>query len=220
MAAIVLAAALNWICVLASSNYRATEAYPGRKTVCALLDDGNVKCWGAQTHGAQAQGDNVARGGVPDTMGDFLPPIDLGTGRTATSLTTGVWEYTMCAVLDDGNAKCWGKNDDGQCGIGTNTDVGGAGFDGTSPVAMLGTGRTVQQAAGCFYSMCALLDGGSVKCWGGGLRANIIGATFDKLRTKPLQPLNLRSFFEAFAIRVRDGRSYTESLSHTISLGK
>ena len=50
--------------------------------------------------------------------------------------------------------------------------------------------------------------------------ANIIGATFDKLRTKPLQPLNLRSFFEAFASRVHDGRSYTESLSHTISLGK
>ena len=74
----------------------------------------------------------------------------------------------MCVVLDDGNAKCWGWNAYGQCGIGTNTDVGGVGFDGTSPVAMLGAGRTVQEVAGGWYHMCALLDGGSVKCWGYG----------------------------------------------------
>ncbi|CAE7191418.1 HERC1 [Symbiodinium sp. CCMP2456] len=74
----------------------------------------------------------------------------------------------MCVVIDDGNAKCWGWNAYGQCAIGTSADVGGVGFDGTSPVAMLGAGRTVQQVAGGWYHMCALLDGGSVKCWGWG----------------------------------------------------
>ena len=168
MAAIFLTAALNWICVVASSNYGATDIQPGRISTCALLEDGNVKCWGGQTHTVLAQGDSVVRGDQPDEMGDFLPPIDLGTGRTAASLTTGPWEYTMCVVLDDGNAKCWGWNAYGQCAIGTSADVGGVGFDGNSPVAKLGAGRTVQQVAGGWYHMCALLDAGTVKCWGWG----------------------------------------------------
>ncbi|CAE7203746.1 UVR8 [Symbiodinium necroappetens] len=170
-AAVLCALAICWACqtkdLLFCGWSRAESTYAHRPMKIS---------WG-KTHGALAQGDSANRGHQPDQMGDFLPPIDLGTGRTATSLTTGPWEYTMCAVLDDGNAKCWGWNEHGQCGIGTDTDVGGVGFDGTSPVAMLGTGRTVQQVAGGFYSMCALLDGGSVKCWGGGLQALGFGDT-------------------------------------------
>jgi len=55
-------------------------------------------------------------------MGDNLPSIDLGTGRTATAIAAGY--YHSCAALDNGAVKCWGDNFYGQLGIGSKDDMG------------------------------------------------------------------------------------------------
>ena len=39
-------------------------------------------------------------------MGDFLPAVSLGTGLTATEIMCG-FDHT-CALLSDGQLKCWG----------------------------------------------------------------------------------------------------------------
>jgi alpha-tubulin suppressor-like RCC1 family protein len=45
---------------------------------CALLDDGQLKCWGANARGQLGLGDGAARGDMPDELGDNLPAtIDL-----------------------------------------------------------------------------------------------------------------------------------------------
>ena len=49
-------------------------------------------------------------------MGDNLPAIDLGTGRTATSIDAGL--YHTGAILDNGTVKLWGYNVYGQLGQG------------------------------------------------------------------------------------------------------
>ena len=49
-------------------------------------------------------------------MGDSLPAVDLGTGRTATAITTGT--VHTCALLDNGALKCWGSNNFGELGLG------------------------------------------------------------------------------------------------------
>jgi hypothetical protein len=49
-------------------------------------------------------------GAVPGTMGDALPALNLGAGRTARSITLGYG--TSCAVLDDGGVACWGEQAD------------------------------------------------------------------------------------------------------------
>ena len=41
-------------------------------------------------------------------MGDFLPSVDLGTGRTATAIAVG--NTHSCALLDNASVKCWGGN--------------------------------------------------------------------------------------------------------------
>jgi len=51
-----------------------------------------------------------------------LPTVNLGTGRTATSIDAG--DYHTCAVLDNASVKCWGNNDYGQLGIGNTTHMG------------------------------------------------------------------------------------------------
>ncbi len=142
-------------------------AVGGRHT-CALLDDGAVKCWGANDAGQLGLGDTRNRGDMPGQMGDALPAVDLGTGRTAVAVAAGA-DHT-CAVLDDGAVKCWGFNLYGELGLGDRADRGDrAGEMGDALRAVdLGTGR---RALGVWSSSssvftCALLDDGSVKCWG------------------------------------------------------
>ena len=94
----------------------------------------------------------------------LLTGINLGTGRTATSIAAGT-NHT-CALLDDGSVKCWGENN-GQLGIDNITQMG----DDSGEMAQLtginlGTGRTATAIAAGGYHNCAVLDNESVKCWG------------------------------------------------------
>lgn len=78
---------------------------------CALLYDGSVKCWGYNGDGQLGLGDMDDRGDDTNEMGDYLPVVDLGPNRTATTIQSG--SNHTCAILDDGNVKCWGLNDQG-----------------------------------------------------------------------------------------------------------
>ena len=135
---------------------------------CALLDDGTVKCWGFGSLGRLGQGSQDNIGDEPGEMGDNLPPVDLGTGRTATAITTG--GAHTCALLDDGTVKCWGYMAYGQLGIPTSGHIGDwPGEMGDNlPAVDLGTGRTAVAIAAGTRHTCALLDDGTVKCWGSG----------------------------------------------------
>ena len=46
--------------------------------------------------------------------GDLLLPVALGALRTAVHISAN--RFHVCAVLDDGSAKCWGRNNHGQLG--------------------------------------------------------------------------------------------------------
>ena len=152
--------------VLLGSGRTATAITAGADHTCALLDDGSVKCWGYNGIGQLGLGDNFWRGDGPGEMGDALPAVALGTGRTATSVTAGTDH--VCALLDDATVKCWGDAGFGQLGQGGVADLGdGPGEMGDAlPAVALGAERTsVAIVAGSNHS-CALLDNGSVKCWG------------------------------------------------------
>ena len=68
--------------------------------------------------------------------------------------------YHTCATLDDGTLQCWGQNSNGQLGIGSTTGQ-------TTPQTVnLGFGRRVESVSTGEYHTCAILDDGSLKCWG------------------------------------------------------
>jgi cysteine-rich repeat protein len=133
---------------------------------CALLSEGTVKCWGDNSNGKLGLGNTASRGERPGDMGDALPSVDLGAGRTATMLVAG--SFHTCALLDSGQIKCWGQNNEGQLGIG---DMGMRGDEPGEmgdrlPAVQLGAvGRVVSIASKGSFT-CTLLEGGTVKCWG------------------------------------------------------
>jgi cysteine-rich repeat protein len=144
---------------------RAKVIAVGTYHTCAILDDGAVKCWGAN-FGALGLGDHQDRGDGPNEMGDDLPVVNLGTGRTAKAIATG--DTYTCAILDDDTVKCWGANFNGQLGLG-DTQPRGAGpseMGDDLPVVNLGTARTAKAIAVGTSHTCALLDDDTVKCWG------------------------------------------------------
>ena len=157
----------------------------GHQHACGLLDTGAVKCWGRNNAGQLG-----TSGGDKDTP----QTINLGSGRTATSIYAG-GHYT-CAILDDESVKCWGQNDQGQLGIGSTSNA-----NTPTTINTLGSGRTAVSLATAFDSVCALLDDGSVKCWGSDFDGQLgNGGTNADLSSPPSSAINLGTSRTAKAI--------------------
>ena len=148
---------------------RAISAGSSAAHSCAILEDGSVQCWGWNIAGQLGYGNTTNRGDGAGEMGNNLPTVNLGTGRTARAVATGALH--TCAILDNGSVKCWGSGFSGQLGYGDSLARGDAGGEmGDSlPTVNLGTGRTAKAIALGATHTCAILDNGSVKCWGLGI---------------------------------------------------
>jgi len=143
------------------------EIATGGAHACALLDDGAVRCWGDNSSGQLGLEDTDNRGDESGEMGSSLQDIDFGSGRFAKALAAG--ESHTCALLDDDSLKCWGENAAGQLGLGDTDNRGDdSGEMGSSLQDIdFGSGRFATALAAGARHTCALLDDGSLKCWGG-----------------------------------------------------
>ena len=91
----------------------------GRKRVsCGIhrLGTAPASPWGT-AGGSAAAYQVLCRANLrPGEIGATLPAVSLGPGRTALQVSAG--NAHTCARLDDRSAKCWGRNDFGQLGLG------------------------------------------------------------------------------------------------------
>ncbi len=142
----------------------ATAVTAGGAHTCALLDDGTVRCWGLGANGQLGYGSTASVGDdeTPDTAG----PVRLGAGRTAVAITAGA--FHTCALLDNGAVRCWGFGGEGRLGY-ANTDSIGDDETADAPGTVdLGVGRTAVAISAGDDHTCAVLDDGTVRCWGFG----------------------------------------------------
>lgn len=135
-------------------------------SACALLQSGQVVCWGDNTHGQLGVGDRENRGDDPGEMGDALKLVELGEGRTVLELSGGAGHF--CALLDDHRIKCWGLNSAGQLGLGDADNRGDEpGEMGDAlPAVELGSPSLVRSVAAGHHYSCAILEDRRVQCWG------------------------------------------------------
>ena len=115
---------------------------------CALLAGGEVACWGRNMQGALGNG----------TLVNSSVPVRVVGIKRAVAISAGFEWDESCAVLSSGQVDCWGANEHGQLGNGTE-------MDSWTPVAVKGiTNATGVAAAGAHA--CAVLATGGVDCWG------------------------------------------------------
>jgi alpha-tubulin suppressor-like RCC1 family protein len=114
----------------------------GSGASCAL-EPGAVSCWGAQATDSTNQINTTP---VPVT----------GFDGTPTSVSGG---YTACALISGGDVQCWGGNYYGLLGDNTNDTS-------TTPVSVQGLTAGAQQVEIGAYHACAVINGGSLQCWG------------------------------------------------------
>ena len=132
-----------------------SEVDVGSQHLCAIVDNGSLYCWGRNDLGQLGNGS----GGSSNPSTGTPSWVDLGTGRTAVSVSAG--DAITCAIVDNGSLYCWGTNSYGEVGIGT---TGGTPY--TPQWVDLGVGRTAVAVSTGTTHTCATLDNGSISCWG------------------------------------------------------
>jgi hypothetical protein len=75
--------------------------------------------------------------------------------------------------MDDGGVRCWGRNQLGQLGYGRTDSIGDNESPASAGAVALGAGRSAVAIAAGAAQTCALLDDGSVRCWGYGANGRL-----------------------------------------------
>ena len=131
----------NLTAISLGTGRTATAIATGRSHACAILDNSSLKCWGANNFGQLGQGSTNNLGDDALEMGDNLSAINLGAGRTATSICAH--QDSACALLDNNEVKCWGNGSGGRLGQDSTNNIGDGPNEmgnNLSPIN-LGTGR-------------------------------------------------------------------------------
>ena len=146
----------------------------GSAYTCALKENGQVLCWGADNSGQLGNG-----GTITD---DQNYPVSVHKSESNSNPLTGIVQvqtgsnYT-CALSSAGWAYCWGHGASGQLGSSDETiyvldDDEYVGVNRHAPLLVLTTkggvplSRIREISPGGAAHNCALLEGGGVKCWG------------------------------------------------------
>jgi alpha-tubulin suppressor-like RCC1 family protein len=127
----------------------ASQIVPAYNHTCGIHNSGELRCWGANNSGQLGYGDLSRRDTPGPMIRSDVAEVALGDAHT-------------CARLFSGSVYCWGEGDDGILGNGSEQGI-------TEPPADdidLGTGRTAVAIRADGQISCAILDDGSMKCWG------------------------------------------------------
>lgn len=164
---------------------------------CALLESGQVKCWGKNIEGMLGNGTTTIQ-----SIPVFVSNLTNATDIVASNLHT-------CASTEDALLKCWGQNASGQLGNGTK-------IRSLTPVAMvMGGNKTLpisglenakQVSAGRTHS-CAVLEDKTIKCWGGNTEGQLGNGN-----------TNLRGTYSVIVSNISTATQVGTGLKHTCAL--
>jgi alpha-tubulin suppressor-like RCC1 family protein len=135
------------------AHKRAVDLAVGSSHACVVVDDGTVWCWGGWI--------DVGPGNLPRTIHNL--PIQVPGITRAVHVFAGLGR--SCAVLDDSSVTCWFP------------------LDGT-PAVVPSLSGAMNIAMGRLHRVdCALLQRGTVQCWGEDDHLGLLGNGTTKTRT-------------------------------------
>ena len=125
----------------------------GNFSSCAVTAGGGVVCWGSNSYGELGN----------DSTVDSPVPVQV-SGLTSGVTSVSVGGRSACAVKADGEVLCWGNN--------TYLLLGNGSRSASStlvPMPVVGLAGVVTSVSVGMESVCVILTGGAVQCWGDGL---------------------------------------------------
>ncbi len=139
----------------------------GGQHTCAIQTDGDALCWGFNAYGQLGQGVTGGAENLPGAVATALtfltepvtapPSPDPDQPLSPGPYISAGYNFT-CGIAVGGAAHCWGLNQAGQLGDGTNTLR-------NIPTPVAGGLAFVRISAGLEHA-CALTAAGEVYCWG------------------------------------------------------
>ena len=139
---------------------------PAGSHTCALLDDGNVRCWGCGSNGQLGYGNIDQHRRHPDETPGTVGPVDLGAGRTARAITAGDIPHVRAARRRQGPLLGLRRRRPARLRQHQHDRRRPDETPGTVGPVNLGAGRTARAITAGDDHTCALLDDGNVRCWG------------------------------------------------------
>ena len=131
----------------------------GSSHSCAVLATGTVVCWGLNTSGQLGDASTTNRS-TRVTVSGVTGASAISAGGTHT-----------CALLSTGVVRCWGSNSSSQLG-----NLSAPSISSVS-VPVEGLDSAVRAIQSGTSSSCALLQSGSIQCWGAGARGELGNGT-------------------------------------------
>ena len=143
---------------------------------CGVTTTGSVMCWGSNFAGELGIG-------LPPSGGDDYRPLPVAVLGLANAADVATGGYHTCAVQTDGQAVCWGRNREGQLGIGSFA-TGDAPWAVPTPTTLEGGLLLISVTAGMQHT-CSVTAQNALYCWGD----NSMGQVGDGSTTNKAAPV-------------------------------
>ncbi len=128
---------------------------------CALLQSGQVTCWGRNEH---------FQLGILDDASSKATPQNVAQGNES-AIALAVSHDHACAVWADGGVSCWGSNELGRLGYGDTINRGGP--LSTSIIERVPIHKAAVKIFSRGRSTCVLYFKGEFACWGSGFNGRL-----------------------------------------------
>ena len=165
------------IYVNVAANETPVEVTVGQVTACALMESGNIYCWGSGYYGKMGNGEPWNDDYVNTEMRQVLLPE--GQGGQTVSISGG----HICTILNNGDVYCWGRGNQGQLGYGgtSNRNI-------PAKVNLPGQRSAIAISTGTFMT-CAITNDGMGYCWGENDEGQLGNGTTNSRQMTPVEVL-------------------------------
>ena len=145
---------------------------------CAVKTNGALYCWGYNPYGNLGDGTAVNKN----------TPTFVTNITNVSQIITPKYTANACALEENGTVYCWGYNGQGALGDGTVTHR-------YTPVLITNLSNLTTKIEGSGATTCALLNNGSMMCWGYNGYGNV-GDTTTIQRNSPVIVENLTDIID------------------------
>ena len=147
-------------------NRTALHAEAAGSNSCIIANDYTVWCWGRNTPFGQT-GTNDTHHSTRNHLDSVLNPTQVMIPNNESVIAISMGFDFSCVIVENGTGMCWGDNSYGQLGTG-GYNTSEYSQVNPEPITIIPDNRSLSAISLGGGHACAILDNGSIYCWGGG----------------------------------------------------